>query len=57
MLVLARWFRPLPYRSTSSYLFSQMPLIQELNVDQLKVPLGFIKIPQLVSLAHLLLDV
>lgn len=26
----------------------QMPLISELNVDQLKLPLGFIKIPQLL---------
>jgi hypothetical protein len=25
-----------------------MPLVNDLNVDQLKLPLGFIKIPQLI---------
>jgi hypothetical protein len=25
-----------------------MPLISDLNVDQLKLPLGFIKVPQLI---------
>jgi hypothetical protein len=30
------------------YCLGTMPLIQDLNVDQLKLPLGFIKIPELV---------